>query len=209
MKLTVFGPTGGTGAEIVRQALAAGHDVTAVARRPDAVPEANDRLTVCQGDVLDPAWAGTGIAGADAVLCALGTGMRQPTTLYSAGATAILRAMTAAGVSRLIVVTATPAGPASEKTLADRYLAHPILNAVFGPGYADMRTMEEVLAASTADWTVFRPPRLTNGPAGRYRTAVGHPLGHAWTISRASLASAMLAAVTDPALSRRAVTIAA
>lgn len=58
-------------------------------------------------------------------------------------------------------------------------------------------------SGSAVDWTVFRPPRLTNGLASsRYRTAVGKPLGHAWTISRATLAAAMLAAAGDPALSR-------
>lgn len=208
MQLTVFGPTGGTGGEIVRQALASGHHVTAVARRPQAVTARHSNLTVCQADVLDPEWAGTGVAGADAVLSALGANQRGPTTVYSAGLVAILGAMAAAGVSRLVTVTAAPVSPAPEKTFPDRWLAHPILNAFFGSAYADMRAMEEVLARSAADWTVFRPPRLTNGPAGQHRTAAGRPLARAWTISRASLAAAMLAAVGDPALSRQAVAIA-
>jgi putative NADH-flavin reductase len=208
MQLTVFGATGGTGIEIVRQALADGQHVTAVARRPEAVTARHANLTVCQGDVLDPEWAGTGVAGADAVLSALGARERGPPTVYSAGLVAILGAMAAAGVSRLVTVTAVPASPAPEKTLADRWVMHPILHAFFGPAYADMRAMEEVLARSPADWTVFRPPRLTNGPAGKYRTAAGRPLARAWTISRASLAGAMLAAVGDPEFSRRAVTIA-
>lgn len=208
MQLTVFGPTGGTGAEIVRQALASGHQVTAIARRPEAVTAEHPNLTVCQGDVLDPQWAGTGVAGSGAVLSALGATTRGPTTVYSAGLAAILAAMDAAGVQRLVTVTASPVSPAREKTFADRYLAGPILNVFFGPMYADMRTMEEALARSPVDWTVFRPPRLTNGPAGKYRTAVGRPLAHAWSISRASLAAAMLAAVSDPELSRQAVVIA-
>lgn len=208
MRLTVFGPTGGTGAEIVRQALDAGHQVTAVARRPGAVTASHARLTVCRGDVLDPAWAGGGIAGADAVLSALGARVGQPTTLYSRGTAAILSAMAGSGVSRLVAVSAAPVSPASEKTLLDRYLAHPLLDRVFSASYADMRAMEEVLARSQADWTVFRPPRLTNGPSGTYRTAVGRPLSRAFTISRASLATAMLAGITDQALSRKAVAIA-
>ena len=208
MQLTVFGATGGTGIEIVRQALASGHHVTAVARRPEAVTARHPNLTVCQGDVLDLEWAGTGVAGAGAVLSALGATLRGPTTVYSGGLAAILGAMAAAGVRRLVTVTAAPVSPAREKTFLDRYLAYPILNAFFGPAYADMRAMEDLLAGSPADWTVFRPPRLTNGPAGSFRTAVGRPLARAWTVSRASLAAAMLAAVDDPGLSRQAVAIA-
>jgi putative NADH-flavin reductase len=142
------------------------------------------------------------------VLSALGASVRQPTTLYSRGTAVILGAMAASGVSRLVAVSAAPVSPASEKTSLDRYLAHPLLNRVFGPVYADMKAMEEVLARSQADWTVFRPPRLTSGPAGAYRTAVGRPLSRAFSISRASLATAMLAAITDPALSRKPVQIA-
>lgn len=209
MKLTVLGPTGGTGDELVRQALAAGHHVTAVARRPEAVSPAHPELEVCRGDVLDPAWAGAGITGAGAVLSALGTDLRRPTTLYSAGVAAVLDAMQAAGVSRFIGVTATPVGPESQKPLLDRYVAHPLLRRFFGPGYDDMARMEDLLARSRADWTVFRPPRLTGGPArGRYRTAVDRPLARAWTLSRADLAAAMLAAIGERALSGHAVTIA-
>ena|GEM_PF-3775056 len=69
--------------------------------------------------------------------------------------------------------------------------------------------IRQLLAASQSDWTVFRPPRLTNGAlTRRYRTAVDVPLAHAWNLSRADLAAAMLGAIDDPALIRRAVTIA-
>jgi putative NADH-flavin reductase len=209
MKLIVFGPTGGTGEQLIRQALASGHQVTAVARRPEAVTLTHVNLEVRPGDVLDPAWPGTGLTGAEAVLSALGSHARQPTTLYSAGTSAILAAMGEAGISRFIGITATPVGPESQKPPLDRYVAHPILQMFFGHGYADMKKMEELLAFSPADWTVFRPPRLTNGPLSPgYRTAVDAPLKGARTISRASLAAAMLAAISDTALFRHAVTIA-
>lgn len=211
MKLTVLGPTGGTGEQIIRQALAAGHAVTAVARRPEAVTVSHPRLRVCPGDVLDPAWPAAGIAGADAVLSALGARVgRGPTTVYSAGTAAALAAMDTAGVRRFIGVTAVPAGPEAGKSALDRHVVHPLLRQFFGGGYDDMRRMEHLLAASQSDWTVFRPPRLTNKPlTGRYRTAVDAPLARARTVSRADLAAAMLAAIDDRALLRKAVTIAA
>jgi putative NADH-flavin reductase len=210
VRLSVLGATGGTGQQIIAQAVEAGHHVVAVARRPQAVGAPGPRLTIVSGDVLDPAWRGSGIEGADAVLSALGarTG-RAPTNLYSASTAAVLDAMTAHGARRLVCVSATPVGPADQQAWLDRRVAHPILSRLFGGLYADMRRMEEVLAASDADWTVFRPPRLTDGPAtGRYRTAVGTQLARAWTLARADLAAAMLAAVTDSSLIGKAVTIA-
>lgn len=210
MKLTVLGPTGGTGQQIVQQALAAGHDVTAVARHPEAVVLTGPRLRVVPGDVLDPAWRGAGIDGADAVLSALGVRAgRPPTTLYSAGAAAVLVAMGTANVRRLIAVSSTPVAPAARRSLLDRRIAHPLLHRFYGGAYDDMRKMEDLLAASQTDWTIFRPPRLTSGRlTGRYRTAVGTKLSRAWNLSRADLAAAMLAATEDPALIRRAVTVA-
>lgn len=87
VKLAVFGPTGATGGQILRRALAAAHDVTAVARRPDAVAVIDTRLRVVRGNVLDSASSlRDGVVGADAVLSALGgRAMSRPTTVYSAG----------------------------------------------------------------------------------------------------------------------------
>ena len=211
MKLSVFGPTGATGAQIVRQVLASGHEVMAVARRPEAVPLADPRLRVVYGDVLNPASLHDGIVGADAVLSALGSRrMSRPTKVYSAGTAAVLAAMRDAGVRRFVGVTAVPVGPEDQKSVLERYLVHPLLHRFFGGGYDDMRRMEELLSESDLDWTVFRPPRLTDGPpTGCYRTAIDGPLPRAWRISRADLAAAMLAAANDPALIGHTVTIAA
>ncbi|HEV8045290.1 MAG TPA: NAD(P)H-binding protein [Rubrobacter sp.] len=195
----------------VREALAAGHEVTAVARRPDAVAPTDPRLRVVPGDVLDPASLRDGVVGADAVLSALGSRrMNRPTTVYSAGTAEVLAAMRDADVRRFVGVTAAPVGPDDHKSALDRYLVHPLLHRFFGGGYDDMRRMEDLLAASDRDWTVFRPPRLTNGAStGRYRTAVDGPLPRVWSVSRADLAAAMLAAAQDPALVEHAVAIAA
>lgn len=210
MKLTVFGPTGGTGRQIISQALAADHHVTAVARRPQAIAITHPNLTVVEADVLDPAWHGAGIDEAGAVLSALGTrAMRQPTTVYSQGTAAIITAMARKGVTRFVGVSAIPLTPNAEKSLLERNVVHPLLHHFFGGGYDDMRRMELLLADSQIIWTIFRPARLTDGlKADRYRTACGHRLPRAWSISRADLASAMLAAVTHTTFYRCAVAIA-
>jgi uncharacterized protein YbjT (DUF2867 family) len=59
--------------------------------------------------------------------------------------------------------------------------------------------MEDVILASRLDWTIVRPPRLTNGPAsGRYRTAFGRNVRGGLRIARADVASFMLVAVGEP-----------
>ena len=158
MKLTVFGPTGATGEQIVRQALALGYEVTTVARSPEAVALTDPHLRVVRGDVLDPASLGEGIVGADAVLSALGSRQaNRPTTVYSTGTAAVLDAMRETGVRRFLGISAVPAEPEDQKSTLERYLVHPLLHLFFGGGYDDMRRMEDLLAASDRDWTAFRP----------------------------------------------------
>lgn len=83
MKIVVFGATGGTGKNVVERALADGHDVVAVARRPEAVA-ARDGLVVHKGDVLEQASVTAALKGADAVICAVGpSSNNKPGTLIS------------------------------------------------------------------------------------------------------------------------------
>lgn len=210
MHLTVFGGTGGTGEQVIRAALAAGHTVVAPARDPARIRTSHERLRTLRADVLDPlSLAGT-MDDADAVVSALGTpGGKEPTTVYSAGVENILDAMHMAGVRRFIGVTALPVAPRAEVSALERLVVYPILYRFFGEGYADMARMEQVLRHSEMDWTVVRPPRLTDGPAtGRYRTAVNHHLPRGRTISRADLATAMLGLLDDPHAVRAAVGVA-
>jgi len=211
MKIVVLGPTGGTGDQIVRQALAAGHDVTAVARRPDAVAVDHRNLRVIADDVLEPAALPDAFDGAHAVLSALGSHSgRAPTYVYSHSMANIRVAMVKVGIRRVVAVSAIPVSQPAEKNLFDRLVAHPLLYRFFGGTYDDLRRMEADLRhASDVDWTVFRPPRLLDGAAtGKYHTAIEKQLPHARDIKRADLAAAMLAAVDNPAMVHKVVTIA-
>ena len=90
-----------------------------------------------------------------------------------------------------------------------RNVLSPFAKTVMRERYADLALMEDLLRASDVDWTIFRPPRLTNGPlTGRYRTAFGQNLLRGALISRADVAHAMLAALGQPATIRREVGIA-
>ncbi|WP_433247720.1 NAD(P)-dependent oxidoreductase [Streptosporangium sp. CA-135522] len=198
--IAVVAATGRTGRIIVEQALAAGHAVTAIARRPQALGLDHPRLTPHAADVLRPGSLEGVLTGHDAVISALGATGRGPTTVYSAGTAAIVSAM--APVRRLIVLSsaglAVPADAAAGARLFGR-----VLHRVMRHPYADMARMERLLAATDLYWTAVRPTGLNDGPAG------GHPrvsIGAARTVgprtSRADLAAYILGRIDDPATYR-------
>jgi putative NADH-flavin reductase len=201
MQLTVFGATGATGRQLVEQALDAGHRVTAVVRNPARLPVRHDRLTVAVADVLDPTTIEPTVAGADAVVSTLGpASTRRPGSIMSTATASILEAMSAAGTSRLVVISAAPVATDDQgTTLAYRLLFAPLLRALLGRLYADMAVMEETIRRSGVDWTIMRPPWLGNGRrTGTYRQARDANLRRSYRISRADLADAMLASLRDP-----------
>jgi putative NADH-flavin reductase len=174
MRLTIFGASGQTGRHLIQQALAAGHTVTAVVRDPTRLPIRHQRLKLVVADVLDPAAIQPAVAGADAVISALGPQPpRNRSSIISAGTARILDAMRATGTSRLVVISAAPvAADDHGTTLGYRLLAGPLLRRLLGGLYADMAIMEDTIKRSGVDWTIMRPPWLFDGPqTGTYRQA--------------------------------------
>jgi len=209
MKLTVFGATGGIGREIVRQALDAGHEVTAVVRDPARLSVTGERLEVFRDDLADPEAVRPAVAGRDVVLSGLGARSRKDAGIAARLTRTVLGAMQAEGVRRLLVVSAGPVGPAPENEgLLDR-TARGIVSALLKDVYADLGEMEAELERSATDWTVVRPPRLQNKPVtGVYRTVVGgFPAGGRF-IARADVAHAMLAMAGDPGTVKQGVGVA-
>jgi NAD(P)H-binding len=130
--------------------------------------------------------------GVDAVLSAIGTHGRQPTTVYSVGAANIRDATHYAGVQRFIGISGLRVTRRSELGLVERWIVVPSLAMFFGEMYADMRRMEQVLRDGDLDFTIMRPPQLTNKPAtGKHTTAINQHLPRARKISRADLAAEM------------------
>ncbi|NIH82972.1 NAD(P)-dependent oxidoreductase [Amycolatopsis viridis] len=209
MKLTVFGATGGTGAHVVRQALTAGHQVTAVVRDPARLDvPAQPRLEVVTADVLDPDALVPAISGREAVVSALGPRGRGPSVICRDGTSSIMAAMTTAGVRRLAVVSNSGMHREGDGWFT-RLLFKPVLIRILREGYADMGEMERRVTASGLDWTIVRPPKLSDGPhTGRIASETRGNVRGSFTISRADLADYVLRAVADPALSRVAVSVA-
>ncbi|WP_306320941.1 MULTISPECIES: NAD(P)-dependent oxidoreductase [unclassified Streptomyces] len=209
MKLTVFGATGGIGQEIVKQALAAGHEVTAVVRDPARLTVTGERLEVVRADLTDSEALRRAVAGRDAVLSGLGARKKADAGVATRLTRTVLKAVEAEGTRRLLVVSAAPVGPQpSEASVLDRAIYKVMLTALKDV-YADLTAMEEALAASATDWTSVRPPRLLNRPlTGSYRKVVGGFPRAGRMIARADVAHAMLAMVDDPATVKQGVGVA-
>ncbi|MED4755549.1 SDR family oxidoreductase [Brevibacillus choshinensis] len=199
MKLIVFGGTGGTGRQVVVQALEEGHEVSVVVRRPEMFELCHDKLKVVKGDVLMPATFIQAMSGMDAVLSALGVSHRNPTSIYSAGTGNLMEAMQATGVPRLVCLSSAGLDEPADSPLLQRLVIRFVIQRMYKHAYEDMVRMEEAVRASSGiTWTVVRPPRLTNGPRTEaYRTAVNKPLLRAKGISRADLANFMIKSIAD------------
>ncbi|HET9142583.1 NAD(P)-dependent oxidoreductase [Actinophytocola sp.] len=211
MKLTVFGASGGIGGEVVRQALDAGHTVTAVVRDAARFEARHARLTVCTvAGLSDPGPLRPALEGSDAALSGIGPRRRRDAGVASAATRAILAALADCGVRRFVAVSAAPVGAIPEgESWPMRRVAYPLIRAVLRDIYADLAVMEEEIRDSPTDWTVVRPPRLLDKPlTGGYRTAIGTNVPRAGSISRADVAHAMLAVLDDPATIRQAVGVA-
>ena len=197
MKLLVFGSTGGTGRELVKQALAQGHEVTAYARHPAKLGDKkHPSLQVARGDVLDPVAVEQAVAGHDAVLCAIGAGAGR-TTLREEGTRNIVRAMEKGGVRRLVCQSSMGVGDSRANLgFLTKYVIVPVF---LRHAFADHERQETVVKASALDWTIVRPPHLKDGPhTGTYRH--GFPAtdtGIQGKISRADVADFMLKQLTD------------
>jgi putative NADH-flavin reductase len=195
--------------------------VTAVARNPQNLSPVPARAVAADLASIDPAALQPAVAGAGAVLSALGPRTRAEAGVAARGTGAITQAMQAAGVRRIIVVSAAPIGTVPSPGRPHprrhdpgdgfiiRYLADPIVKRALREHYADLARMEDVLRDSDLDWTIVRPPRLTSKPVtGRYRTAYGQNLRRGVFVSRADVAHYMLSILDQPKTFHRTVAIA-
>jgi putative NADH-flavin reductase len=211
MKVTVFGATGRIGEQVVRQALDAGHKVTAVVRDPARFDVSHPALEVATVPGLtDPEVLRPVLEGSDAAISGVGPRGRKDGPVASSATRGILRAMEASGVRRLVAVSAVPVGPVPEgESFVNRRIVLPLISAFARDVYADLAAMEDEIRRSTTEWTIVRPPKLVNKPlTGTYRTCVGGNVPRGYSISRADVAHAMLAALDHPATVKQAVGIA-
>ncbi|WP_034260626.1 NAD(P)H-binding protein [Actinospica robiniae] len=210
MMITIFGANGATGRLTVQRALAAGHEVVAVTRRPEQFPIRDSRLTVFAADVADEGATARAVEGADAVLSSIGVPFaRAPITVYSTAAATILAGMLRHGVKRLAVVssTAVEPHPHSEGGFLLNRVMQPMITKTIGKStYADMRAMERIVADSNVDWTIIRSAGLFDADdVSAYEVSDG-PLEGVFT-SRADLADLLVRQVGEDRFAGRTVEV--
>jgi putative NADH-flavin reductase len=202
VELVVLGATGATGHRLVDQAIARGHHVVAYVRRPQAIA-GRPGLRVIGGELTDESALTSALTGADAVLCAIGPAAVKDvfgTDLMRRVMPVVARAMTAAGVRRLVLMSAYGVGDtAASASLLARITFRTVVRSL----YRDKQIAETQLASAGLDVTTVYPTALTNDPPGeasvvREVATVSRVSGMP-KISRAAVATAMLDAVADPA----------
>lgn len=192
-RVLIVGATGGTGRQLVAQALERGHAVTAFVRDPSRLEIDHPQLTVVQGDVLDQASVESAMRGQEAVVSALGhKRFLYPTRILSQGTRNILRAMENRGIPRLVCMSSLGIGDSVGRMGV--YYTFFVIPLILPFYFWDKTRQERIIAASRVGWVIVRPGSLTNGARrGQYRH--GRRVGNfLWTvrISRADVADFML-----------------
>jgi len=207
MRVVVFGATGGTGTNVVGQALAAGHEVVAAVRRPAAV-QARDRLAIVQCDVLDAAAVAAAMTGGDAVICTIGPASnRKPGTLISVGTRNLHAGCMGGGINRFVFESGIMVSDGHELSASGRFAIR-MAGLIYSGLKADKVIAEASITASPLDWVIVRPPTLRHGPAtGQFIAAPAARVAPSKAIPHADCAAALIKAVTEPQWIKQVVNI--
>jgi putative NADH-flavin reductase len=192
--IAVIGSTGRTGRLVLEEGLRRDYSMTAFTRRPSELAGVSGLRAVVHGDGRNLADVQRAVRGQDAVIFIVGASGRGPTTVVSDAMTALLEAMREAGVRRLVAVSAS--------AIAGRrpWIAINLVRWMLRKPYEDLARMERLVAESRLDWTIVRPPYLSNRRAtGRVRRQTGRAdLAHGpYHITRADLAATLLDLAAD------------
>lgn len=206
MKVVIFGASGGTGTQLVEQALAQGHTVKAFVRNPAKFQLRHPQLSVFQGDILDPVAVEHAVKDQEAVLSAIGSPANKIGKIRSQGTQNIILAMQKAGVRRLVCQTSLGYGD-SRKVLDSTpfYFKYLIVPFILKKGFADHALQEEHIKRSQLDWVIVRPGNLTDGVrTGTYQHGFSPATPHLKVkISRADVAEFMLKQLTTDTYLRK------
>lgn len=209
MRIVIFGATGRTGRRVVERALAAGHEVTGIARTPSKMEMTHERLTLVRGDILDYESFASALRGQDAVVSTVGKERYfRSVELYSEGIKNVVRAMDAHGVSRLLAITSGGTHPGWDRN-NPLFFELLIKRILLRGEYADMRRMEDFVAKTAFDWTLVRPSGLTDEEGtGEFRATVGFSLSESNTTTRDDLAEFIVEELESDQYVREGVAIA-
>jgi len=198
MRILITGATGGTGREIVREALARGYQVTALARSAADAASLIPGADITEGDARDGDAVAKALAGCDAVISALGTklSLLHEETLLSTATRILINEMQKKEIMRLVCITGIGAGDShGHGGFLYDHIAQPLL---LSSTYRDKDRQEEEIRESGLDWTIVRPTNLKDGPATDKIRALTDLTGfHGGSIARADVARFLISELTD------------
>lgn len=199
MKLVIFGATGGVGRQVVEQALAEGHFVTAFARNPEKLAIEHPNLKFLRGDVMNLPAVERAVQGQDAVVCTLGSGQTLTGTVRSQGTQHIVRAMQQTGIQRFICQSTIGTGDSWGSL--NFYWKYVMFGLILRNVLADHERQEQNVRQSNLDWTIVRPGAFVEGDrTGQYRHGFpGTDRSSKLKISRADVADFILKQLSDRA----------
>jgi putative NADH-flavin reductase len=194
MNLLIFGATGETGQELVKQALSQGNTVTTFIRDPAKLKTQHPNLKTVEGEVTDAGTVENAMQGQDVVFSALGSKSLKKNPVLIQGVRTIVRAIEKQGVQRFIYQSSLGVGKSKEQvSFLVRYIVIPL---VLRNAIADHTDKENIIKQSSLDWVIVRPAGLTNEPhTGNYRH--GESIDFGAKISRADVADFMLKQATS------------
>ena len=207
MKVVIFGSSGKTGRELLKQALARDHQIRAFVRNPDTIADLKtSNMGIIVGDVLDKQAVENAVSEQEAVISAIGAGAKR-STLREEGTRNIIEGMERKEVRRLVSLSSMGVGDSrSNLGFITKYLIVPLF---LRHAFADHEKQESVIRLSSLDWTIVRPPHLNDGPCrGEYK--YGIQTGQRdiqGKISRADVADFMLNQLTEDTYLRKEVGI--
>ncbi len=205
MKITVIGSTGKTGTEIIKQALAEKHKVTAFLRDPARLGIEDKNLNIVTGNIYKPETLTQAIKGQDVIIVALGTGQSLgKSTVRSTGTANVIQVMKDEKIKRLLAVSAMGVGESwKDLSLFNRFFFATLLK----NSRTDHESQEKQIRDSGLEWTIVRPSGLTDDPGtGKYDFGEGIR-GNTSRIPRADVAHLILKSMEDDSVVRKAVTI--
>jgi len=163
MKISVVGATGPTGALVVEQAIARGHEVTAFVRNPDKL-SSRPGLTVVAGALADTASFASAIAGSDVVICTLGTRLWRERGFMTAHLPEVTAAMQKAGVNRLVLMSALGGG---RPPVLAKGIARLVFTLLSTSLFKDRTVSEIALAKTGLDHSILYPGFLGDDATGQ------------------------------------------
>ncbi|WP_375560169.1 NAD(P)-dependent oxidoreductase [Bernardetia sp. OM2101] len=205
-RILIFGATGGTGKELVKQALASGNNVTSFARTPENLKVSHNNLRIIKGDVLNYGDVLKAMDNQDVVYCNLGMPASDKSTLRADGTTNIIKAMQEKGVKRFVCQTSLGFGDSKE--VLPWYMKYIIVPFILKNAFKDHELQEVVIEKSNLDWTIVRPGNMTNGKLTEiYKHGFSPAEKIKLKVSRADVAHFMLSQIDNNKYLRKKVGI--